>query len=88
VVPPTIVSFAVFFDVVVNNITAASTTTSSATNWYVRYISICLVMDVVLHDMLLFTLVNASSIFVFHMLIEIVSNYPIVLSGAYYSSDD
>ena len=63
-------------NVVINNVTAA---TSSSTpppppppDRYMRHISICLAMDVVLFALLLFMLINASSMFEFHMLVVVV----------------
>jgi hypothetical protein len=63
----------VFTNAVINNVTAASTATPSTNDQYVRRIPICsFVMAVVGFALLLFMLVNASSMFEFHIIVAIV----------------
>ena len=57
-------------------VTAAATTTSSTSD---QYVAICSgIMAVVLYALLLFMLINASSMFEFHMLVAIVVMFNIL----------
>jgi hypothetical protein len=65
-------------NVVINNVTAATLSATTPPDRYVRHISICLAMDVVFFALLLFILINASSMFEFHMLVVVVIMFNIL----------
>jgi hypothetical protein len=58
----------IFTNIVINNLTAASTITSPTTDQYMRHILICLLMDVVACTFMIFMLIT-SIMFEFQMLV-------------------